>query len=101
MLLLFFYLNLNPVKPKTLSWHIKTFDFPGLFLLTSGVICLLLGFSEAQTVGWSTALTISLVTIGGVLIVGAVIWDFHTTRQPIIPPRMFKNRTAAALLLGC
>jgi len=89
------------VQPKPLSWHLRTFDFPGLFLLTSGVICLLLGFAQAQTIGWQAAATIALIAVGGTLIFATIIWDFHTTRQPILPPRLFRNRTTAALLFGC
>jgi hypothetical protein len=95
------FLNLNPVQPKPLSWHLRTFDFPGLFLLTTGVICLLLGFAQAQTLGWQAAATIALVAVGGICILSAIVWDCFTTRQPIIPPRLFRNRTTAALLFGC
>lgn len=49
MLLLFFFLHLNPTKhEKTFRQHVGEFDFVGLFLIISGIICLLVGFSESQ-----------------------------------------------------
>ena len=47
--LLFFFLNLNPHKGKTLKEHIDEFDFLGLFLIVSGVVLLLLGFNQSET----------------------------------------------------
>ena len=34
--------------------------------------------------------TISLLVIGIVLLISAGFWEVHTTRSPIIPPRVFK-----------
>lgn len=71
-----------------------------MLALTAGVICLLLGFSEAQDLGWKSSVTIALISVGGALIFSAIAWDFYTDRQAILPPRLFRNRTTAILLLG-
>ena len=47
--LLFFTLHLNPHHGKPFRQHVREFDFLGLFLLISGVICLLLGFNQSET----------------------------------------------------
>lgn len=47
---LFFSLHLNkPKHGKTFREQVAVFDFLGLFLIVSGVICLLLGFNQSET----------------------------------------------------
>ena len=48
-LLLFFFLNLNPHPRKTWREHSRQFDFVGLILIVSGVVCLLIGFNFSET----------------------------------------------------
>ncbi|KAJ7062899.1 major facilitator superfamily domain-containing protein [Mycena amicta] len=97
-LLLFFFLNLNPHKGRTLREHASQFDFVGLFLLVGGVLCLLLGFSQSQD-GWDRPATISLLVVGFVLIVVGVVSENFTSRSPIIPPRLFQTRTTVIIFL--
>ncbi|XP_006457967.1 hypothetical protein AGABI2DRAFT_199095 [Agaricus bisporus var. bisporus H97] len=115
-LVLFFFLNLNPRRGKTLREHIAEFDFAGLFLITAGILCVLFGFNESEkgcrffifcfcrpkahlsNLG-NRASTIALLVIGGVLLVIAGINEVMTKRSPIIPPRLFKTRTTAVLLI--
>jgi hypothetical protein len=47
--ILFFSLNLNPHQGRTFREHVAEFDFVGLALIISGVICLLIGFSSGET----------------------------------------------------
>lgn len=97
--LLFFFLHLNPVKhQKTFRQHVAEFDFLGLFLIIAGVVCLLIGFNQSE-VSWSAPATISLLVVGGVLLVLAGVWECYTDRSPIIPPRLFKTRTTAIILI--
>ncbi|KDQ21893.1 hypothetical protein BOTBODRAFT_40523 [Botryobasidium botryosum FD-172 SS1] len=96
---LLFFLKLNPVKRRTLSEHVRTFDFVGLLMLMSGVTLLLVGFNSSET-SWSSAQTIALVTIGAVMFIGGIAQEFWTTRSPIIPPRLFMTRTTTALLFS-
>jgi len=96
---LLFFLKLNPRPSKTLQQHINEFDFLGLFLLMSGVAMLLVGFNFGET-SWSQARTIVLLTLGATFIIAASIWECYTTRVPIIPPRLFKTRTTAAIMIS-
>ncbi|KAF8921132.1 MFS general substrate transporter [Mucidula mucida] len=103
-LILFFFLNLNPHVGRTFREHVQTFDFIGLGLIVSGVICLLIGFNFSETSCscdcWQQAKTIALIAIGGVLLVSAAVYECFTERSPIIPPRLFKTRTTAVILIS-
>jgi hypothetical protein len=96
--ILFFFLHLNPHQGRTLREHLDDFDFVGLGFIVAGVICLLLGFNSSET-SWSSAETITLIPVGTVLILCGFINEFFTKRSPIIPPRLFKTRTTAFLLI--
>ncbi|KAI0267073.1 MFS general substrate transporter [Gloeopeniophorella convolvens] len=97
--ILFFYLHLNSHHGKTLGEHVAEFDFIGLLLLIAGVMCLLLGFNQSET-RWNSPATISLLTMGGVLLISAAVWETRTTKSPIIPPRIFKTRTPGIILIS-
>ncbi|KAF8545536.1 hypothetical protein OG21DRAFT_1492297, partial [Imleria badia] len=87
--LLFFFLNLNPHQGRSFHDHVKEFDFLALVTAVSGVVCLLLGFNSSETT-WKSAETISLLVIGGILLVVYAINEMYTKRSAIIPPRLFK-----------
>ena len=103
--ILFFFLNLNPHQGMSLQQHMSQFDFIGLALLMSGVVCVLVGLNSGETncasglcdpVYWlthtkgSSAQTIVLLAAGSILLIFAAINEISTTRSPIIPPRLFK-----------
>lgn len=44
----------------------KHFDFIGLFLITTAVVCLLVGFTLSQT-SWSSPATITLIALAPVI----------------------------------
>ncbi|KIJ69250.1 hypothetical protein HYDPIDRAFT_80094 [Hydnomerulius pinastri MD-312] len=97
--LLFFFLNLNPHQGRSFRDHVKDFDFVGLGLIVSGVVCLLIGFNSSETT-WQSAETIALLAIGGVLLVLGAINEIFTKRSAIIPPRLFKTRTTGLILIS-
>ncbi|KAF8637399.1 hypothetical protein AX17_002894 [Amanita inopinata Kibby_2008] len=96
---LFFFLNLNPHQGRTLRQHMQEFDYIGLWLIVVGVVCLLIGFNSSET-SWSSAETIALLTVGCVLLLLGCVNELYTKRSPIIPPRLFKTRTTAIILLS-
>ncbi|KAJ7774979.1 MFS general substrate transporter [Mycena metata] len=96
--LLFFFLNLNPRPLRTLREHNREFDYAGLVLIVAGVVCVLIGFNSSET-SWSSAETIACLSVGCALLVAAGFNEVYTTRSPIIPPRLFKTRTTAILLI--
>lgn len=105
--ILFFFLNLNPHKGRTLRQHVQEFDFLGLLFLVAGIILLLLGFNESETsckqfllrfkyqTDWaistgSSRQTIALLVVGGFCLISGAVNEIFTNRSPIIPPRLFK-----------
>jgi hypothetical protein len=46
--ILFFFLNLNPHQGMSLWHHLSQFDFLGLTLLMSGIVCVLLGLDSGD-----------------------------------------------------
>lgn len=101
-LVLFFFLRLNPTKKRTVREVASTFDFLGLILFIGGIVLLLFGFQGAQTAakGWKAPQTLAPLIIGIVLLIAGYINEIYTTRQPIIPPRLFRTRTTAAILIS-
>ncbi|KAI0362066.1 MFS amino acid permease [Trametes cingulata] len=97
--LLFFFLHLNPHHGKTFREHVQQFDFSGLFLIIAGVVLLLLGFNFSES-SWSSPQCIAPLVIGIVLLIVASVNELYTKRSPIIPPRLFKTRTTALLLIS-
>ncbi|KAJ4487828.1 MFS amino acid permease [Lentinula aciculospora] len=98
-LILFFFLNLNSKPHKSFKAHVGEFDFIGLGLIIAGVVCLLIGFNSSET-KWDDAETISLIVIGGVLLILAAVYEMFTTKSAILPPRLFKTRTTSIVLLS-
>lgn len=98
--MLFWFLHLNSVKRRTVSEVAKDFDFVGLFLLVSGIVLLLVGFQNADTQTWQSASTIAPLAIGFVLLLVGSVNEIYTSKDPIIPPRLFKTRTTTCLLIA-
>ncbi|KAI6045676.1 MFS general substrate transporter [Pisolithus marmoratus] len=96
--LLFLFLNLNPHQRKPLREYVHEFDFLGLALMVSGVVCLLIGFNSSET-EWQSAETIVLLVVGGVLLGAGGVNEVYTKRSAIIAPRLFKTRTTGAILI--
>ncbi|KAJ8087292.1 hypothetical protein PM082_006122 [Marasmius tenuissimus] len=94
---LLFFLNLNPRPRKSFIQHLREFDFLGLALIMSGVVCLLVGFQFGQS-GWERPEAYGLVVAAVVLLFGGCINELYTTKSPVIPPRLFKTRTTTAIL---
>lgn len=87
--LVFLNLKLNAHAGSTFENLLRTFDWSGLFLLVVGIVLLLVGFANGETV-WLSAQTIVLIALGIILLVAAVWNETWTSRSPIIPKRIFK-----------
>lgn len=98
---LFFFLKLNPHEKKKFSEVSKTFDYLGLCTLIGAVVFFLVGLNEGtSTAGWISGQSLALLLISGAFIVVCLITEFRTKRQPILPPRLFKNRTSGSVLVS-
>lgn len=102
MALLIFFLNLNPTKKKTFQEVKETFDYIGSFSLTAGVALVLIGFQNSTTdsEGWVAGETVTALAVGFVLLALGAMNEMLTHRDAIIPPRLFKTRTTALLLVA-
>jgi hypothetical protein len=97
-----FHLNyllaqLNPLPHKTFSENLREFDFIGLTLIMTGVLCLLVGFQLGQ-VNWANPQAIATVLFASLLLIGGCINELYTRKSPIIPPRLLRTRTTTAIL---
>ncbi|EJU01144.1 MFS general substrate transporter [Dacryopinax primogenitus] len=100
ILMLFITLHLNPPKKQSAIEMARKFDFVGLALIMSATILVLLGLTWSISNGWQDARTLGMLISGLVLYVPAIIWEFYTTKDAIIPPRLFKTRTTGILMFN-
>ncbi|CCG85018.1 protein of unknown function [Taphrina deformans PYCC 5710] len=99
VVLLFFSLKLNPTPRKTFAEVSRTFDYIGLVTIVGAVVCFLVGLNEGTSArGWVSFEGLGLLLIAGALLAVCLVNEFRTTRMPILPPRLFKNRTSASIL---
>jgi EmrB/QacA subfamily drug resistance transporter len=81
-------------------------DYLGATLIVGGVSVLLVWVSLAgQQFGWVSPLSAALVVVGLAVIAGALYVEGKVAAEPIIPLRLFKDRTtslatAASVLIG-
>ncbi|KAG1768394.1 major facilitator superfamily domain-containing protein [Suillus occidentalis] len=87
--LLFFFLNLNPHQGRPLHNYIQEFNFIGLFMIISGIVCLLIGFNLSEMT-WQSAKAIALLAMEGTLLILGGVNEVYTKQSPIIPPHLFK-----------
>jgi EmrB/QacA subfamily drug resistance transporter len=73
----------SQVKPKL--------DIPGVVLVSSGVFCLVYGFSNAATHNWHTPSTWGFLIVGVVLLIAFAFWQGRAA-HPLLPPRVVLDR---------
>ena len=66
-------------------------DIPGVVLVSSGVFCLVYGFSNAATHNWHTPSTWGFLLAGVVLLVAFAFW-MGRAAHPLLPPRVVLDR---------
>jgi EmrB/QacA subfamily drug resistance transporter len=74
-------------------------DIPGVLLVSSGVFCLVYGFSNAATHSWSTPSTYLFLVAAAVLIGCFAFW-MGRAAHPLLPPRVILDRNRGAAYLG-
>jgi EmrB/QacA subfamily drug resistance transporter len=80
------------------------YDIPGAFLVTTGLIALVYGFTKAEESGWGATSTIVLIVVAAALLIGFVVRELRTS-SPLLPMRVVLERSRggsylAAFLLG-
>jgi len=65
--------------------HFKTIDFMDNFLMVASFVLILIAISFGQTNSWRATSTICCFTIGGILLIGFIIFNFKFSKYPVIP----------------
>jgi MFS family permease len=100
--ILVLFLRLNPHKRITFHELLRTFDWIGLLFFVSGIVLFLtaLAIGGNGTFAWNSSVVIGCLVPGIVCMILAVINELYTKRQPLVPPRLFKTRTTAGVLIS-
>jgi EmrB/QacA subfamily drug resistance transporter len=82
----------------------RSYDIPGAVTVTTGLLALVYGFTRAETDGWASPITLSLLSVGVVLLVAFVLIE-RKVRIPLLPLRVVLDRNRggsflASLLVG-
>lgn len=99
-----FVIPLDPPKPNPATTSKPpTIDYPGAFLITTGLLCLMFALTEGNVVGWSTPYIPVLIVLSILLISTFVYWQHYLEkrhRHPLMAVSIFRNpRFAAAQLI--
>jgi EmrB/QacA subfamily drug resistance transporter len=81
----------SPVKPKL--------DIPGVLLVSSGVFCLVYGFSNAATHNWHTPSTWGFLIAGVALLIVFAFWQGRAA-YPLLPARVVLDRNRGGAYLS-
>jgi hypothetical protein len=73
-------------------------DVPGVVAVSSGMFCLVYGFSNAASHRWRTPSTWSFLVVGVALLIVFAVWQSRTA-QPLLPPRIVLDRNRAGAYL--
>ena len=81
------------------SEHRAHYDLRGAVTSTAGLVALVYGFTRADTAGWGSASTLSLVGAGVVLLAGFVVFELRTS-NPLLPLRVVTDRNRGGAYLA-
>jgi EmrB/QacA subfamily drug resistance transporter len=70
----------------------KTFDVPGAMLITSGLVVLVLGITQANSWGWTSARTWGVFALSAVLHGAFLVWE-RGREEPLVPMSIFRVKT--------
>ncbi|KAK2596767.1 hypothetical protein QQS21_006162 [Conoideocrella luteorostrata] len=94
-----FFLRLNPM-PDTFMTQLSRVDWTGMAAFTTGAVTFALPLSWAGAMyPWSSWRTILPLCIGAIVL-AVFAWYESKAVEPMFPHRIFRNRTAAATLIG-
>jgi EmrB/QacA subfamily drug resistance transporter len=73
----------------------SSLDLRGLALASAGLFGIVWGVVRSQSLGWTSGEVVFTLVAGGVLVTLFLLWE-ATTDAPMLPLRLFKDRTFAA-----
>lgn len=74
-------------------------DLPGTLLASGGLFCIVYGFSNADTAGWSDPTTLATLAAGVVLLVAFVLFE-RRAAHPLLPLRVVADRARGGSYLS-
>jgi EmrB/QacA subfamily drug resistance transporter len=66
-------------------------DWPGAVLACAGLFAIVFGFSQAETAGWTSALTVGCL-VGGMLLLAGFVVAEQRVPHPLLPLRVIVDR---------
>jgi EmrB/QacA subfamily drug resistance transporter len=87
------------VIPDSADPRAPRLDLVGALITVAGLGVLVYSVIEAPTHGWGSAHTLGGIAIGLLILAGFVRWEL-TRENPLIDPRLFRNRTVMAATLS-
>ena len=75
------------------------YDIPGALLSTAGLVCLVYGFTKADTDGWASTPTVVLISLALVLLVSFVLVEARSS-HPLLPLRVVAERNRAGAFIA-
>jgi EmrB/QacA subfamily drug resistance transporter len=71
-------------------------DIPGTTLASTGLFGIVFGLIRGNADGWTSPTVLAGLVAGAALLIGFVLWELRTD-APLLPMRLFRNRTFAAV----
>ncbi|RBR03240.1 uncharacterized protein FIESC28_11794 [Fusarium coffeatum] len=97
--LLMFFLPLKPVS-GSFKEKVRKIDWWGVMASIAGIVLTVMSINSGGSMwAWQNAKTISLLTIGIIMLLIFIIIEAYFARIPIIPLRLFKQRSPSVLIL--
>jgi EmrB/QacA subfamily drug resistance transporter len=84
---------------RTARDRAATLDVPGTVLVSAGLFCVVYGFSNAETHGWSSPATWGLLLAGTVLLAAFAGWQTRAA-SPLLPLRVLLDRDRGASFIA-
>lgn len=86
------------VKESRATGNTK-YDVPGAILATTGLVSLVYGITQAESVGWNGTTTLSFMGVGLVLLAIFLVVETKTS-HPLLPLRILANRNRGGAYLA-
>ncbi|KAH8556632.1 major facilitator superfamily domain-containing protein [Umbelopsis sp. PMI_123] len=91
----------EPTRNTMSMQRLADIDLAGSAIWSIAIVCLVLALSwGGSTYPWSAPSVITLLCIAGVGIIIFAVWELKYAKQPIIPKRLFTNRSVVAVLVA-
>jgi EmrB/QacA subfamily drug resistance transporter len=78
------------VLKETPPSAVRSFDFPGIALLSVGLFALVWGLIKGSSYGWGSGKTIGFF-VAAVVALALFVWRERRTSEPLLPLRLFRS----------